>query len=374
MPPGWPCNGLRMVPEASGYARPERPLIVPVFIPHAGCPHRCIFCNQQTITGTRASVPTEGEMRGQIDAYLAWRSARRSQVEIAFYGGNALGLAKSLLYRMLAVAAEYVAKGRADGIRLSTRPDTVTPERLDELRGFPVRTIELGVQSLDDGVLRQAGRGHSAQVAVAAIEQLKARGLAVGVQLMLGLPGDDEATALATAAQTIALQPDFVRLYPTLVLAGSPLADLFARGGYHPLTLEDAVHLAKRLYIQFARRGLPVIRMGLQQTEALAAPTTVLGGPHHPAFGELVLGACFRELALAALDAARPFKPDEPAGIRIHPRSQSRLRGYQGANMPVLERAAGQRLEIIADGRMDPGALAVGNRRPLHLADLGATA
>jgi histone acetyltransferase (RNA polymerase elongator complex component) len=347
-------------------------LIIPVFIPHAGCPHRCVFCDQTAITAASAQVPSERAVCAQIDAFLARRSSRRGPVEIAFFGGNALGLSNSRLNRLLAVAAQYVADGRAQGIRLSTRPDTVTAERLDELTHFPVRTIELGVQSLNDAVLRQAGRGHSAHTAVVAVELLKRRGLRVGVQLMLGLPGDDADRAMATGAQTIALQPDFVRLYPTLVLAGSPLAALFARGDYRPLSLEEAIHLAKRLYIQFARRGLPVIRMGLQQTDTLNAPGTVLGGPLHPAFGELVLGACFRELALMALGAAVPFDPHEPASIRINPRSESRLRGYRGANMPVLERAAGRRLKVMSDPLMDTGAVAVGKHHPVHLTDLGA--
>jgi histone acetyltransferase (RNA polymerase elongator complex component) len=361
-----------MDPEPTSPAGRRRPLVIPVFLPHAGCPHRCVFCNQHAVTATRETWPSERQVRERIDAYLAWGSPERARGEIAFYGGNALGLDSAQLDRLLAIARPYVDAGRVAGLRLSTRPDTVTPERLDALSGTPVRTIEVGVQSLDDRVLRRSGRGHSAQTAVEAVRRLRARGFRVGVQLMLGLPGDHGGAALETAQRVVSLQPDFVRLYPTLVLGGSPLADRYARGRYRPLSLEEAVALTQRLYVRFTRHGIPVIRMGLPPGDGLNAPGALVAGPHHPAFGELVLSACFRDMALAALSGAMR-RPGRTCQLRVHPRSESRLRGCRNANLPLLERAAGGRLAVTPDPALPPAAVAVDQAPPVHLTDLEET-
>ena len=185
---------------------------------------------------------------------------------------------------------------------------------------------------------------------------------------MLGLPGDHGGAALETARRVAALQPDFVRLYPTLVLGGSPLADRYARGRYRPLSLEEAVALSQRLYVRFARHRIPVVRMGLPPGDGLNAPGALVAGPHHPAFGELVLNACFRDMALAALSAAQ--RSGRARRLRVHPRSESRLRGRCNANLPLLERAAGGRLAVTPDPALPTAAVAVDQGAPVHLTDL----
>ncbi len=346
-----------------------RPLVVPVFLPHAGCPHRCAFCNQNALTGAVRPLPTDRELRRRIESVLATRTAGRSPAEIAFYGGNALGMPGAEIDRCFSLAAEFVASGRVDGIRCSTRPDTVSDDALDRLSRLPLTTIELGVQSMDDEVLARSRRGHGAACVREAVDALKGRSIRVGIQLMIGLPGDDERRALDTARRVADLAPDFVRIYPTLVLSGSPLAERYRRGAYRPLGLEEAVRLAARLYRRFRRRGIRVARMGLQDTAGLSRPGAVLAGPHHPAFGELAVGRCFLEAAAAAV-AALPRVPD-PLVLRVHPRSESKCRGWRNANIAALRgRFRPGSVRVEADGAMDEAAVAVAGRPPVRLTDV----
>lgn len=349
----------------------SRPLIIPVFIPHAGCPHRCVFCNQKPLTGAPDPVPASDEIEQRIETFLATRRTDRHPVEIAFYGGNFLGLPHRIVDRLLTVASRYATDGRVDGIRFSTRPDTVTSERLAAIAGFPVTTVELGAQSMDDGVLERSERGHDARATEKASAALKGCDMAVGIQLMIGLPGDDDAKALETARRVVHLAPDFVRLYPTLVLAGSPLAAAFSRGAYRPMSLAHAVNAAKRMYLCFLAARIPVIRMGLQETDSLSRTGAVMAGPHHPSFGEQVLSTCFGDLASGILSKMKAV-PD-PLVFRIHPRSESKLRGRRNATIAKLKETFDlDRIRIEPDPLLDPSALAVCGDPPVHLSTLGA--
>jgi len=167
------------------------------------------------------------------------------------------------------LAGEFVSQGLVDSIRFSTRPDTIDARRLDILENYPVATVELGVQSMDDQVLVQAGRGHSASDTIRAVEALKERQLDIGLQMMVGLPGDSDARALTTTRKIADLDPDFVRIYPTVVVENSRLAQWFKKGKYAPLSLEDAVSLVKKIYLLFKQEGIEVIRMGLQASDDL---------------------------------------------------------------------------------------------------------
>ncbi|MFW6237557.1 MAG: elongator complex protein 3, partial [Desulfosudaceae bacterium] len=241
---------------------PPKPFIIPVFLPHQGCPHRCIFCDQRAITGITA-MPDNHTVLTQVDRFAAYNHRNRRPVQLSFYGGSFLGLPAGEMIRLLDLAEDLVRQGRINSIRFSTRPDTVTPERLETLAGYSVTTIELGVQSMDDAILAQARRGHTAAHTVQALNLLRDRGFQAGVQIMIGLPGDDGSSSLATAETLAARSPDFARIYPTIVIAGSPLARLFRRGEYRPLPLEEAVRQAASLRETFSRHGIPVIRMGL---------------------------------------------------------------------------------------------------------------
>ena len=313
-----------------------RPFIIPIFLPHAGCPHQCVFCNQVSITGVKHEAVEPDTIRIQIREFLNYRKENRKPVQIAFFGGNFLGLKFQEIKSWLDLADEFVSQGLVDGIRFSTRPDTIDAMRLDALKDYPVSTVELGVQSMDDRVLALAGRGHSAQDTVRAVKALKERQLGVGLQMMVGLPGDSQARSLATARKIAELEPDCTRIYPTVVVTNSRLAKLFKNGEYLPLSLEEAVTLVKKAYLLFKQEGIEVIRMGLQATVDLEDGSTVLAGPHHPAFGHLVYSEIFYDNALAAIKSAGLVK--DALTIMVNPRSISKMRGLNNANIIKLKK------------------------------------
>jgi histone acetyltransferase (RNA polymerase elongator complex component) len=327
---------------------PSKPFVVPVFLPHAGCPHRCVFCNQQATTGQEERLPAVSVIRRTIRDFLAHRKERARRTEISFYGGNFLGLAPELITLLLATAAGFVQNGEADGIRFSTRPDTIDATRLALLTRFPVTTVELGVQSMNDAVLRQSQRGHTAQTVREAVALLRTRPYALGLQMMVGLPGDTAATALATARQIADLAPDFVRIYPTLVLRGSPLSRLHARGEYEPLTLEAAVALVADLYTIFHRNDIVVARMGLQAGPELSPDADLVAGPFHPAFGEMVQSALWLDAISRHLEKEGLQKGE--VILEAPARLLSQIKGQKDFNLlDLLQKHQLQSLEVRAN-------------------------
>jgi len=312
-----------------------RPFIIPVFIPLAGCPHRCRFCNQAAITGVVPHRLSAAALEETVRTWLPRVRDRRRPVEIAFYGGNFLGLPTGQVEELLAAAAHFVRQGDAGGIRFSTRPDTISSATLHTIRDFPVAAIELGLQSMDDRVLMLNRRGHTARCTAEAAGRIKSAGYRLGLQMMTGLPGDTVRRSTRTAEEMIRLVPDTVRIYPTLVLAGSPLARQYRRGDFIPMGLEDTISLVSRLWLRFVSAGIPVIRLGLQADEALGAPDTVLSGPYHPALGERVYSCIFFDLALAAL--TRHPDHHRPVRLRVHPRHLSRMLGAGRRNQQRLQ-------------------------------------
>lgn len=264
------------------------PLVIPFFIPHHGCPQRCTFCNQTAITGRdEGIIPGAAEIAATIESCLATKSAARGETQVAFFGGSFSGLPDELQESLLGAVAPFLVDGRVAGIRISTRPDYLDPARIVFLQEHGVILVELGVQSLDDAVLARCGRGHTAADSLKAIGLLQEVGLRVGVQLMVGLPGEKTGRILAGAKVLAEMKPELARLYPALVLKGSRLAGDFLAGHYQPLGLTKAVALCASLREIFTEHGVRVVRIGLQETDTLAGE--ILAGPHHPAFGELVL-------------------------------------------------------------------------------------
>ncbi|MGD9235422.1 MAG: radical SAM protein [Desulfobacterales bacterium] len=335
----------------------NRPFIIPVFLPHAGCPHRCVFCNQSTITATH-SRPASNDVRRQIETFLGFRHKKGRYTQVAFFGGNFLGIQTRTIRRLLTVATEYVTAGQADSIRFSTRPDTVNPQRLAAIKAFPITTVELGVQSMDDRVLERSNRGHTAADTVKAVQLLREHKYEVGVQMMVGLPGDDVQRLRASARRIARLKPDFMRIYPTVVLAGSPLATGYQKGDYVPLSLAEAVRQVKDLYLYFKNKSIAVIRMGLQATEAFTDAATLLAGPYHPAFGHMVHSEIFLDMAVAQLDSLN--STGKIIRLHVHPRSVSKMRGTENRNIQTLcEKFDLQSIEIIPDTGLDDDQLTV---------------
>ncbi|MDL2328900.1 radical SAM protein [Desulfosarcina sp. OttesenSCG-928-A07] len=337
-----------------------RHLVIPLFIPQQGCPHHCIFCNQRAITGAPFRVPSAGDLETEVNRYLAHSQKHYASVEISFFGGNFLGLPADQIQELLALAAGFVRRGHVHSIRFSTRPDTIFPHTLDLVAPFPVSTIELGVQSMQDAVLDTALRGHRAANVIAAARQVKARGYRLGLQMMVGLPADDAASAMDTARQLALLEPDFVRIYPTLVLKDSPLAELFYRGRYQPLSLGACITQVKALFLFFRQHPIPVARMGLQASDTLSG-SALVAGPYHPSLGHLVHG----EIALDAIFSVLKTSPPEGEAISIavHPRRVSRIQGLNQRNLTVLRKHyPASEIRIHQDETLDLNQIRVGHQ------------
>ncbi len=331
----------------------EKPFIIPVFIPHVGCPYQCAFCNQAVITGVKNSIPSPEELHRQINTFLNYKSKQRNKTQIAFFGGNFLGLKKDDAEYLLNEAEKFVKAGSVDSIRFSTRPDTIDEQRLDIIKKYPVSTIEIGVQSMNDKVLSLAKRGHTSSDTEKAVYLLKERNYETGMQLMVGLPGDDEAGVFATGRKTTELCPDFVRIYPTLVVAGSLLAIWYKKGEYTPLPLEKCVTLVKKLYILFREKNIPVIRMGLQASDDLNEGASVLAGPYHPAFGHLVHSEIFLDMAKEELRTSLLTSHFSFLTFLVNPRSISKMRGIKNRNIEILkEKFSVKSIKIIPDSSM----------------------
>ncbi|MCD6319752.1 MAG: radical SAM protein [Candidatus Desulfofervidaceae bacterium] len=335
-----------------------RPYIIPIFIPHLGCPHQCIYCNQRTITGVTSSINLE-EIKKNIDFFLLrQRHPKRGQIQIAFYGGSFTALKPKLRRNLLSLGFHYVQTGQVDALRLSTRPDAIDESVLEELKKYGVSTIELGVQSLDDTVLSLAHRGHTAEATYKTSELIKKTGFSLGWQLMPGLPGETETSRQKTVNEVVKWRPDFVRIYPTLVIKGTPLAQLWKEGKYTALSLTEAVGICKKMVLTFTEAGIPVIRVGLQASDSLLEPGHILAGPWHPAFGELVKSAIWLDVLEKIVK--KHFSNSMDIKIFAHPTMLSQLVGQKKANYEELKHIFPEkRIAFSVDLRLKKGEIKV---------------
>jgi histone acetyltransferase (RNA polymerase elongator complex component) len=261
---------------------------IPVFIPELACPFRCVYCNQYNISGT-CKAPEAQEVTGIIEKHLQTIDYQNNNVEIAFFGGSFTALPKEQQNIYLTIAKPWIAAGKIKGIRISTRPDYIDNEILQNLKNHYVTAIELGAQSLNDEVLRRAGRGHTADRVEKAAVLIRQMGFETGLQMMTGLPGDTEETALETARKIVELGAHTTRIYPTLVIEDTDLAELYRQGKFKPQSLEEAADLCARLYLLFQSAGVKVLRMGLHPSENFYEGGSLIAGPFHPAFGEMAM-------------------------------------------------------------------------------------
>lgn len=255
---------------------------ISIFVPHIGCPHRCSFCNQNTITGENFA-PKSDDVKKAVELAAAHSNYNPQNTELAFFGGSFTAIPKDYMTELLDAGYEFVKNGTVSGIRISTRPDAITPEILDILKARGVTAIELGCQSLDDEVLKLNHRGHTVADVKKASALIKQYGFSLGLQMMTGLLGDTEELSLQTAEKIISFGADTVRIYPTLLLKGTYLYSLYKKGEYEPQSLEQAVELVAKLLLLFEAAGVNVIRVGLHSVEN----DGFVSGPWHPAFGEL---------------------------------------------------------------------------------------
>lgn len=276
--------------------------MIPFFIPHVGCPYVCTFCNQSRITGQSGiSHLTPEYIQQTIKDYVGTKRCEKFW-EVAFYGGSFTAIPKDLQHKLLMPAYEMLQRGIIDGIRCSTRPDAVGDEAITLLQSYGVKTVELGVQSMNDGILVDAKRGHTAQEVVEAVARLKQHDMTVGVQLLPGLKGETWQTIIETAIAVVALQPDFIRIYPVLVIENTELADQYRAGEYEPLSTELAIQYCAFLKNWFEQHGIEVIRTGLQSTKELDSGNSLVAGPYEPAMGELVVNEQYKQRIERCID------------------------------------------------------------------------
>ena len=313
--------------------------ILPIFVPHAGCPNDCVFCNQKRISGSLLPASAETVRAAVSELEPA------SGYELAFYGGSFTAIPETEQEVLLAAVIPARKSGAVSAIRVSTRPDAVTEEKLARLRFYGVETVELGAQSMCDEVLLRSGRGHTSEDTVKAAKLVKDAGIMLILQMMTGLPGSDDALDIQTARAIAALRPDGVRIYPTVIIQNTPLEELWRAGKYQEHTVEDAVRVCARILPIFDDAGIPVIRLGLNPSDELSGGAAVAGA-YHPALGELVRSRLWRNKAEAILSGALPGA-DVVLGV-----SQNRvslMTGQHRANLSYLqERFALRSLRVCA--------------------------
>jgi histone acetyltransferase (RNA polymerase elongator complex component) len=315
---------------------------VPFFIRPQGCPHTCVFCDQRTISGANGTLPTAEQIRSRVGL---WRSTAGGRpLEAAFFGGTFTALPEKIQSELLAPLQPLLESGTLASVRISTRPDYIDSGRVTWLSERGVRTIELGVQSVDDGVLAASGRGHSAADSLAAIRCIKNGGLQAGAQLMPGLPGDTPAASLSSLEQVISAGADFLRIYPTVVLKGTELARLYGVGEFIPLSLDRGVNLCTLLLHRAMQVGIPVIRIGLQADSGLDAGS-VLAGCWHPALGQLVRSRLYADLL------TRVVPPGGRVTVYCNPARMSDVVGMKRVN---LQRQAGRgvQMQVVPDASL----------------------
>lgn len=276
---------------------------ISVFVPHIGCPNRCSFCNQNTITG-QVKVPNANDVEAAVKEAISHPNYDAKNTQLAFFGGSFTKIDKALMEELLSVGYEFVKNKTISGIRISTRPDGIDEDILNTLKAYGVTAIELGCQSMNDKVLGLNRRGHKAEDVKKAAALIKAKGFELGLQMMTGLYGDSDEGAINTAKEIIALSPKTVRIYPTLVLKGTYLAELYERGEYSPQSLEEGVELTSNLLLMFEKAKINVIRVGLHTVES----DGFVAGPWHPAFGEMCQSRIYRKKVLEIIEKEKTPK------------------------------------------------------------------
>lgn len=312
----------------------KKRITIPVFIPHSGCPHACVFCNQWRVTGIESRQKPE-EIHQIIEKYLSAVPSTVEKIEIAFFGGSFTAIPVQEQIGYLAAVQRYIDSGVIRSVRVSTRPDYIDDSVLEMLKRFNVETVELGVQSFSDEVLTASGRGHNAGQVDAAVDLLKRYRFRVGIQLMPGLPCDDYRKSIMSAVRTVELMPDDVRIYPAVVLKDTEMERMYIEGGYTPLGLDEAVELAAEMYGMFIERGINVIRMGLHPMDLNGG--NVVAGPYHEALG-FMIKARYRRNKLEGLIAGSHIDPGGSISLVIPVRFSEEYIGMKRGNIDYLKR------------------------------------
>lgn len=316
----------------------KKEYIIPIFVPHLGCPNDCTFCNQKKISGQTKKV-TKQDVRNTIEYYLKNFKKDDNYIEVAFFGGSFTGIDPKIQEELLSVAYEYIKNKKIDSIRLSTRPDYIDKETLKRLKKYGVKTIELGVQSTNDYILKKCRRGHTFEDVKKASKLIRRFGFTLGHQMMVGLPESTRQDEIKTAKDLIKLKPKIIRIYPVLVISGTQLEEDYKNGDYEPLNVEQAVEISKELLVLFASKHINVIRVGLQNTSEITDPNNpnsqVVAGPYHPAFRQLVESAMWYDAIVGKIKKLNAKVKE--VEVSVNPIDSNNVIGHKKENVIKLK-------------------------------------
>ena len=333
----------------------KKQYIIPIFVPHLGCPNDCVFCNQKSISGQTKQV-TKEDVKNIIEEHLKYIK-KDSKVEVAFFGGSFTGIEEAKQEELLSAAYEYIKQKKVDSIRISTRPDYIDKKILKRLKKYKVKTIELGVQSANDYILKKAGRGHTFEDVVKASKLIRWYGFELGHQMMVGLPESTTVDEINTAKQLIKLKPKMVRIYPVLVIKNTKLEKDYNEGKYKPLTVTQAVEVCKELVKLFVKKHIEVIRIGLQPTDTITNPdndkSEVVAGPFHPAFRQLVESSMWYDAVVEKIKKLN-VKVKE-VEVTVNPIDANNVIGHKRENIKKLKDVYEVDLKVKQDASIKKG-------------------
>lgn len=345
----------------------KKQYIIPIFVPHLGCPNDCIFCNQKSISGQKENM-TKEKAKKIIEEYINAIQTKDASIEIAFYGGSFTAIEPEKQVELLEVANEYIKKGKVESIRISTRPDCIDKETLKRLKKYKVKTIELGVQSANDYILKKANRGHTFEDVKKASKMIRWNGFQLGHQIMVGLPESTRTDEINTAKALIKLKPKMVRIYPVLVVKDTKLEKDYKNGIYEPLPLVQAVEICKQLVRMFADKKIDVIRIGLQNTEEITDPqgekSQVVAGPYHPAFRQLVEAGMWYDAIVGKIKKLN-VKVKE-VQVTVNPIDANNVIGHKKENVVKLKETYDVDLILKQDEKIKQGKSKIDITKTYH--------
>ena len=330
--------------------------VIPVFVPHLGCPNDCIFCNQKSISGQKKNI-TKEDAKKIIDEFIEGIKDKEGEKEIAFFGGSFTAIEESKQNELLSLAYEYIKAGKVNSIRISTRPDYIDKTILKRLKKYKVKTIELGVQSANNYILGRAGRGHTFEDVQKASKLIRHYGFTLGHQMMVGLPESTRIDEINTAKALIKLKPKMVRIYPVLVIKGTKLEKEYQEGKYQPLSVVQAIEICKELVRMFDNKNIDIIRIGLQNTDEIADPknkeSEVVAGPFHPAFRQLVESAMWYDAIVNKIKKLNAKVKE--VEVTVNPIDANNVIGHKKENVHKLKDTYDVDLIIKQDEKIKQG-------------------
>lgn len=334
----------------------KKEYIIPIFVPHLGCPNSCTFCNQKTISGQAKQV-TAKEVKETIEYYLSNFKDDNKYVEVAFFGGSFTGIEEEVQEELLQATFEFIKQKKVNSIRISTRPDYIDKKILKRLKKYKVKTIELGVQSTNDYILARCQRGHTFEDVKKASKLIRRKHFILGHQMMVGLPESTKLDEINTTKSLIKLKPKIVRIYPVLVIKGTKLEEEYRNNEYIPLTVNQAVERCKEIVTLFNKKNIRVIRIGLQNTNTIDEPghneSEVVAGPYHPAFRQLVESSMWYD---SVVEEIKQFNTKvKLVQVRANPVNINNIIGHKKENIEKLNQIYDVEVKVVADEKIKPG-------------------